>query len=133
MAFQPGPYMAVYAASKTFVLSFSESLWAECRTKGVRVVALCPGSVATGFWKARGGKDPRLGALLVPVERAERVAHIGLMALERGRPYVIPGFRTYLFAQASRFVPRSWAAGISELVTGPRRIGQNTTSPAAAE
>ena len=73
---------------------------------------------------ARGGKDPRLGALLVPVDRADHVARIGLTALERGKPYVVPGFRNYLFAQASRFVPRSWAAHSSELVMRPRRKGQ---------
>jgi short-subunit dehydrogenase len=120
MAFQPGPYMAVYGASKAFVLSFSEALWAEYRKQGVRVLAFCPGPVATGFWGAQGG-DPRFASTLVSLDDAERVVRVALKALERGRPYVVPGLRNYLFAQGSRFTPRAWVARLSELSMRPRR------------
>ncbi len=120
MAFQPGPYMAVYGASKAFVLSFSEALWAEYRKQGVRVLAFCPGPVATGFWDAQGD-DPRFASTLVSLDDAERVVRVALKALERGRPYVVPGLRNYLFAQGSRFTPRAWVARLSELSMRPRR------------
>src|SRR6185369_10619179 len=53
-AFQPVPFMAVYGATKAFVLSFSEALWAEYRPRGVRVVALCPGATETPFFERAG-------------------------------------------------------------------------------
>ena len=58
-AFQPGPYMAVYAATKAFVLSFTEALWAEYRNRGVHVAALCPGAVETPFFAALGDDRAR--------------------------------------------------------------------------
>ena len=129
MAFQPGPYMAVYAAAKSFVLSFSEALWAEHRKQGVRVLAFCPGPVATGFWDARGG-DPRFASTLVSLDEAEHVVRVALRALERGRPYVVPGLRNYLFAQGSRFAPRAWVALLSEVTMRPRRsLPQSVPDP----
>ena len=63
-AFQPVPYMAVYAASKAFVLSFSEALWAEYRPRGIHVAALCPGAVETAFISALGNESVRKRAHL---------------------------------------------------------------------
>ncbi len=60
-SFQPVPYMAVYGATKAFVLSFSEALWAECRGRGVRVLALCPGTTATEFFDVVGTQDAGRG------------------------------------------------------------------------
>ncbi|MBA2679619.1 MAG: SDR family oxidoreductase [Ktedonobacteraceae bacterium] len=102
-AFQPTPYMAVYGATKAFVLSFSEALWGEYRAKGVRVLALSPGETATEFFHTLGnGYDTPLGN----VETPEKVVKVGLRALEQGRPSVISGRQNALSANLSRFFPR---------------------------
>lgn len=102
-AFQPIPYMAVYAATKAFVLSFSEALWGEYRAKGVRVLALSPGETSTQFFQdLGGGYDAPLGN----VETPEQVVQVGLRALEQGRPSVISGKQNALTANFSRFFPR---------------------------
>src|SRR5262249_2869360 len=77
-AFQPVPYMAVYGATKAFVLSFTEALWAETRGTGVRVTALCPGSTETGFFDI-AGENAQVGRRIPP----ERVVRAALRALER--------------------------------------------------
>ncbi len=74
-AFQPVPYLAVYAASKAFVLSFSEALWDEYRGRGVRVLALCPGATDSAFF-ARSGEGAALGKKAAP----EDVVRLGLEA-----------------------------------------------------
>jgi uncharacterized protein len=90
-AFLPGPGMAVYYASKAFVLSFSEALYSELKPRGIRVTALCPGPVATGF-QARAGLKPGGigdgGPLALP---ARRVAEIGYDGLVRGKRVVVAG------------------------------------------
>jgi short-subunit dehydrogenase len=103
-AFQPIPYMAVYGASKAFVLSFSEALWGEYRSKGIRVLALCPGATSTNFFNAVGTEDAGLGAKETP----EKVVQVALQALERGRPSVISGRRNFLMAHSVRFAPRGF-------------------------
>ncbi len=109
-AFQPLPYMAVYAATKAFVLSFSEALWAEYRKQGVRVLALCPGPVDTAFFDAVGSREPAVGVMVTP----EKVVEVGLRALERGKCSVIPQWQTFLLAQVPRLVPRSLVVRIAE-------------------
>lgn len=109
-AFQPLPYMAVYAATKAFVLSFSEALWAEYRKRGVRVLALCPGPVDTAFFDVVGSREPAVGVMVTP----EKVVEVGLRALERGKCSVIPQWQTLLLAQVPRFVPRSLVVRIAE-------------------
>jgi short-subunit dehydrogenase len=89
-AFSPLPYMAVYSASKSFVLAFSEALAEEYREHGVQVMALCPGPVKTNFFDALGGKDPAAAAG-ARVLTSEQVVEAALNALERGRSYVVPG------------------------------------------
>ena len=90
--FLPGPGMAVYYASKAYVLSFSEALHQELRARGVRVTALCPGPVPTGF-QARAGLRPGgvgdRGPLVLP---ARRVAEIGYAGLVRGKRVVVAGW-----------------------------------------
>ena len=103
-AFQPGPGMAVYFATKAFVLSFSEALHEEVRDKGVRVTALCPGPTKTEFgaiagFKGNGGFD-KISA------RSEDVVAMGLKALDKGRAVAIPGLVNKAGAQAHRIVPR---------------------------
>src|SRR5215475_6697613 len=91
--FLPIPYFAVYAATKAYVISFSEALRAELRDTGVSVCALCPGPVHTEFQEVakRPGAQPDAGPefVFVPVEQ---VVHDALTALETDRPLVVPGF-----------------------------------------
>jgi short-subunit dehydrogenase len=97
------PYLAVYAASKAFVLSFSEALWAECRRRGVRVVAVCPGPVETQFGERAGTAQPKYQL------RPEAVVAGALRALERDQPSVVqrvPGFGLVFAALAAPVVPR---------------------------
>ena len=105
-AFLPGPGMAVYYASKAYVLSFSEALHRELAPQGIRVTCLCPGPVATEF-QARAGiaKGKPLWPLAVS---AERVAEAGYQGLMRGQRVVVPGLANKLLAAlAPRFVPRN--------------------------
>jgi short-subunit dehydrogenase len=91
-AFQPMPYFAVYAASKAFVLSFGEALWAEHREAGVRVVTVCTGPVETAFHGSPGetAEQGRVkGFLRRRYMTPERVAEIGLDAVEQDRPLVV--------------------------------------------
>ena len=102
-AFQPLATMAVYAATKAFVLSFTEALWAETRTTGVRVMALCPGATETGFFEATGKEFLTSGR-----QSADRVAEFGLRAFFNGNtPTVIPGMANNLAATGYRFLPRA--------------------------
>ena len=103
-AFQPGPGMATYFATKAFVLSFSEALHEEVRDKGVRVTALCPGPTKTEFgaiagFTGNGGFD-KISA------RSEDVVAMGLKALDKGRAVAIPGLINKAGAQAHRLMPR---------------------------
>jgi short-subunit dehydrogenase len=103
-AFQPGPLMAVYYASKAYVLSFSEALANECEGTGVRVSALCPGPTETGFVAAAGMSESKLfdrGAMT-----ARDVAAAGYRGLLAGKTVVIPGLRNNLLARSIGFFPR---------------------------
>jgi short-subunit dehydrogenase len=103
-AFQPGPGMAVYFATKAFVLSFSEALHEEVRQQGVSVSALCPGPTATEFGEVAGfgpsNPSSKLAAASGPVAEA------GLRGIDRNRAIVIPGLMNKATAQAHRFFPR---------------------------
>jgi short-subunit dehydrogenase len=103
-AFQPGPGMAVYFATKSFVLSFSEALHEEVRGQGVKVSALCPGPTATEFGQVAGfgpsNPSSKLAAASGPVVQA------GIEGLERNEAIVIPGLMNKATAQAHRFFPR---------------------------
>jgi short-subunit dehydrogenase len=103
-AFQPGPLMAVYYASKAYVLSLTEALANECEGTGVRVSALCPGPTETGFVAAAGMSESKLfdrGAMT-----AREVAEIGYRGLLAGKTIVIPGTRNALVAHTVGFMPR---------------------------
>ncbi len=110
--FQPVPTMAVYGASKAFVLSFTEALWAETRASGVRVLALCPGPTQTRFFEtAGGGKEFLTRGRQTP----ERVAAVALRAFESGRgPSVISGTSNRLLSSGYRFFPRSVMARMAQ-------------------
>lgn len=104
-AFTPGPVMAMYYASKAFLLSLSEALWEECRDTGVTVTALCPGPVRTEFQRIAGigPKARSSGTAPVPVER---VVDDALRGLFDGKRVVIPGYQARIAAMLSRVVPR---------------------------
>jgi hypothetical protein len=103
-AFQPGPGMAVYYATKAFVLSFSEALWEELRGEGVRVTALCPGPTATGF-QARARMDARLLDVMKPMSAAA-VARAGAEAFLRGDRVMVPGPMNKVTAALGPLAPR---------------------------
>jgi short-subunit dehydrogenase len=102
--FQPGPLMAVYYATKAYVLSFSEALANELAGTGVTVTALAPGPTETGFSSRAGSEQSRLfqGATM----DARTVAEAGYAALMAGKPVVVPGFRNRILAFGVRLVPR---------------------------
>ncbi len=104
-AFQPGPLMAVYYATKAFVLSFSEALGNEVDGTGVTVTALCPGPTESGFQATAALQESKLvsGRKLPD---AASVARAGFEGLMRGRRVVIPGAQNWVLAQSVRFLPR---------------------------
>nr|BBH91945.1 short-chain dehydrogenase [Thermogemmatispora argillosa] len=109
-AFLPIPHMAVYAATKAFVLSFSQALWTEYRHQGLRVLAVCPGPVATNFFAVMGTSQEGMpGLVLSP----ERVVTASLRALEQGRSQVVPGLLNKLMAFSTRLVPRTLGARVA--------------------
>jgi hypothetical protein len=104
-AFQPGPFMAVYYASKAYVLSLSEALAEELAGSGVTVTCLAPGPTATGFAEAAGNADSRLFRL--GTMDAAQVARIGFEAAMAGRRLAVPGLRNWLAVQGLRLSPRA--------------------------
>jgi short-subunit dehydrogenase len=120
IAFQPGPYQAVYGASKAFVLSFSQALWAEARPAGVAVTALCPGPTRTGFVDALGA-DVSHTAIYSQLAEPAPVIEAGLRALDKGRAVVIPGLRNRIGAESGRFMPREWMTLVSARLLGSAR------------
>lgn len=101
--FQAVPFMATYAATKAFVLSFSEALAEENRSHGIRVLALCPGVTDTNFFAASKIDRPPMRT----VQTAEEVVDAALRGLARGKTTVISGWTNWITVEAERFVPRS--------------------------
>ncbi len=104
-AFLPGPLMAVYYASKAYVLSFSEALAEELRDTGVTVTALCPGPTATGFQHRAAMEESKLVSGREIMD-AGSVARAGYEGMKEGRTIVIPGVRNKLTTEAPRILPR---------------------------
>ena len=103
-AFQAGPNMAVYYASKAYVLSFTEAVHQEVKDKGVKVTALCPGPTATEFFEVAGAASGRLAQMATdPVA----VVRAGLDGLARNKAIVIPGAMNKITAQSNRLLPRA--------------------------
>jgi short-subunit dehydrogenase len=120
-AFQPGPLMSVYYATKAYVLSFSEAVAFEARRSGVVVTALCPGLTRTEFAEVAGY------ALPPRIERAAMTAHevarLGLVGHRRGKRVVITGLGNKVFAGAGRHLPHglmmSLVAAFQRSASGP--------------
>lgn len=110
-AFQPGPYQAVYCATKAYVLSFTEALAEEVRGSGVQVSCLAPGATDTGFAAQAGTQDTRL--FRRGVMDAGRVARAGHDGMRHGRILVIPGLRNRVLAFSVRLAPRTLATRVA--------------------
>ncbi len=104
--FPGGPGMAVYYASKAFVLSYSRALWRELRGEGISVTALCPGVTKTGF-QSRAGFGPETGLNYLPAQSAAEVAEAGYAALIAGRREAIPGLLNKFTVLALPFLPKT--------------------------
>jgi uncharacterized protein len=103
-AFQAGPHMAVYYASKAYVLSLTEALHQENKDSGISVTALCPGPTATEFFDVAGAPDGRLAKMATdPVA----VVRAGLDGLAKNKAIVVPGLMNKVGSQSSRLLPRA--------------------------
>ena len=105
-AFQPGPLMAIYYASKAFVLSFSEALWKEAEGTGVNVSCLCPGPTTSHFRERAGTGKTRLSRQGEPMSSAE-VAQLGYRAWRENRRVIVTGARNAVLANLVPLLPRS--------------------------
>jgi uncharacterized protein len=118
--FVPGPFMAVYYASKAFVISFTEALWYELRNTGVTATVSCPGATATEFAAVAGNERSllfRLGAA-----PAATVAREGYRAMRRGRPLVIHGLKNKLTVESLRVSPRGAIRAIAASLNPPPAV-----------
>ncbi len=109
--FQPGPLMAVYYATKAYVISFSEALANELKDSGVTVTCLCPGATDTGFQGRAGTENTVLFQKFRPMD-AKTVARDGYRGLMSGKTMVISGLKNRLLAESVRFAPRRMVAAI---------------------
>jgi short-subunit dehydrogenase len=121
-AFQPLPYMAVYGATKAYVLSFTEALWAETRDTEVRVTALCPGATDTPFFDT-ASDHASIGHRMAPGD----VVDAAFSALERRRCSVTPGLRNRLLAATPRLTPRQMVVRVSERTMRPKSSTSSAT------
>ncbi|MDZ7959977.1 MAG: SDR family oxidoreductase [Aulosira sp. DedQUE10] len=104
-AFQPGPLMAVYFATKAYVLSFSEAIANELEGTGVSVTVLCPGPTASEFQKTAAMEDSKISSVNRMMD-TETVAKIGYSSLMANKTVVIPGLRNKILTESVRFTPR---------------------------
>ena len=100
--FQAVPFMATYAATKAFVLSFSEALWEENRPHGIKVMALCPGVTETNFFEAARSAKPPARVAQTP----EDVVETALRGLARGKSHIVSGWTNRAMLEAERLAPR---------------------------
>ena len=111
-AFQSGPTMSVYCATKAYVLSFTEAISNEVIDKGITVTALCPGATETGF-QAAGGLDDSKLFKDKKLPTAKEVAQYGYASVIKGKTVAIHGIMNYLMSNSIRFIPRSLVLKIS--------------------
>jgi uncharacterized protein len=113
--FQPGPLMAVYYATKAYVISFTEAIANELRDSGVTVTCFCPGATRTGFAKRAGIEKSRLFKSMAAMN-AEKVALEGYRAVMEGRGLAISGAHNWIVAQSTRFAPRKMVTAVSRWI-----------------
>ncbi len=116
--FQPGPLMAVYYATKAYVISFSEAIANEVRASGVTVTCFCPGATDTAFAKRAGNDKTRIFKKFGAMD-ADTVALHGYRAVMEGRTLAISGAQNWIVAQSTRFAPRKLVTAISRWVSEP--------------
>jgi hypothetical protein len=105
--FQPLPYMSVYAATKAFVLNFTEALWAENKDSGVKILALCPGPTESGFFEVAEFPESFAGGDKNAMVSAQEVVKEALKALEKNQSNLVTGgIGNQVVVNLSRFVPR---------------------------
>ncbi|ACF13635.1 short-chain dehydrogenase/reductase SDR [Chloroherpeton thalassium ATCC 35110] len=109
-AFQPVPYMSVYAATKAFVLNFSEGLHEELQGSGVKVMALCPGGTETQFFEVANYSRSKL---MIPLEKPEEVVKVAIEGFRSGNSFIISGFANKVLNFFERFLPRELVAKIA--------------------
>lgn len=112
-AFQPGPGMSVYFASKAYVVSFSQAIDYEFRKYGITVTALCPGPVKTNFGIAARMKHPNGILKDMKTPSPKEVVEFGYNAMMKGKSLVIHGMLNKLVANSVRFMPRKWLVNLS--------------------
>lgn len=112
-AFQPGPRMATYYASKAYVLSFSQALRNELKSTGVSVTALLPGGTKTNFQNMQSDFNQTKLIKNMRLMSADRVAEVGFSALMKGKSYAIPGLRNKFLAFLAQISPRNLATKVS--------------------
>lgn len=117
-SFQPGPYQAVYFATKAYVLSYSEAIAEDLGGTGVTVTALCPGLTESGFVE-RAGMGRSGFVQRASIASAEQVAAAGYRAMHAGRRVVVPGLLNWLSAQAPRLVPRRLVTSLVSAMMKP--------------
>ena len=110
-AFQPTPSMAVYGATKAFVLSFTEALWQETKSTGVRVFALCPGATETEFFTRTGEEFLTSGR-----QTSQQVVDTAMAAIDKSTPTVVSGLKNAVLASAYRYTPRKMMLTVSERI-----------------
>lgn len=115
-AFQPGPFMSIYFATKAFVLHFSEAIAAELEGSGVTVSVLCPGPTKTNFSKIAGSDHARMFKISMD---AQTVAEVGYKGLMKGKRIIIPGLQNKITAQSSRFGSRYLVTKVAKILIGP--------------
>jgi len=118
-AFQPGPLMSIYYASKAYVQSFSEAIAKEVKGTGVTVTALCPGPTKTGFQKKVSDIKPNL--INLNLATSESVARYGYHAMQRGDRIAIPGLLNQFLVHAVNFIPRNAVTDIVYLLQESNR------------
>ncbi len=119
-AFVPGPGMAVYYASKSYVLNFGEAIAFELRGTGVTVTTLCPGATATEFAATAGADEIPLFNGVLPVMQAADVARMGYQAFKSGRPLIITGLVNKIMAVSGRMSPAFVALRIASRMNARR-------------
>jgi hypothetical protein len=117
-AFQPVPNFAVYAATKAFILSFTEALHEELKGTGVSATALCPGLTDTEFHARANTRTS--GLMRLPMMSSEKVAKVGVDGLFRGKAVVVPGLLNRLMLQGLRLTPRFVARSMALRMMSPR-------------